>query len=301
MKKLLLCLFAITFLPELLSANTLNKELNLKNIDKLYKQRIISKNEYLNIKKDIYGIGKSKKNKPHLSFSSEKKKNYGLKNKDQKKLKKIINKFDLKQQDFVFTTEEIEELGKPKKLNFKDYPKTLQKKLSKQKHSFHAQAEQAGKILYSTFTRGPQYGQRYPGKMIQGMAMYEIFYADKLNKAKDALKRYNNDWSDPTEVIFKLKDNKDIDSLIGMNKGRKNMRNALGMSLKMSSEDAIKRFWVLGEFLDLGKPQKMAKHSTEIKKRKKLINDYKVEIAALKKTLEDAEKSESKEILAKDE
>ena len=29
------------------------------------------------------------------------------------------------------------------------------------------------------------------------------------------------------------------------------MRNALGMSLKMSSEDK-KRFWVLGEFLELG-------------------------------------------------
>ena len=35
------------------------------------------------------------------------------------------------------------------------------------------------------------------------------------------------------------------------------MRKALGMSLEMSTEDAIKRFWVLGEFLELGKPQKL--------------------------------------------
>ena len=61
MKKVLLCLLTITFLPELLSADTQNKESNLKNIDKLYKQRIINKNEYLNIKKNIYGINKSKK------------------------------------------------------------------------------------------------------------------------------------------------------------------------------------------------------------------------------------------------
>ena len=74
MKKILLCLLTITFLPELLSADTLNKESNLKNIDKLYKQRIINKNEYFSIKKDIYGINKSKTKKPNLSFSSDKNK-----------------------------------------------------------------------------------------------------------------------------------------------------------------------------------------------------------------------------------
>ena len=60
-----------------------------------------------------------------------------------------------------------------------------------------------------------------PEKMIKGMAMYEIFYAQKLYKAKDALTRYDNDWSKSNEKIFKFKDNADIDSLIGMNKGRK--------------------------------------------------------------------------------
>ena len=286
----------ITFLPELLSADTQNKESYLEDIDKLYKQRIINKNEYFSLKKDIYGINKSKK-KPNLSFSSDKNK----KKENQKQLKKLFIKDKLKDLVYIFSPEDIEELGKPKKLDYKDYPLTLQKELKKEKHSFHAQAEKAGKTLYQTFTRGPQYGQRHPGKMIKGMAMYEIFYAQKLYKAKDALKRYDNDWSKSNEKIFKFKDNADIDSLIGMNKGRKNMRKALGMSLEMSTEDAIKRFWVLGEFLELGKPQKLEKHSTEIKKRKKLINDYKVEIAALKKTLEDAEKSESKEILKKDE
>ena len=128
------------------------------------------------------------------------------------------------------------------------------------------------------------------------MAMYEIFYAQKLYKAKNALERYNNQWSNPKDILLKHKDSADINSLIGMNDGRKNMREALGMSLEMSSEDAIKRFWVLGDFLDLGNPQTLEKHSKEIKKRKKLINDYKVEIAALKKTLVDNEKSNFRKI-----
>ena len=292
MKKILFFLLAITFVPEFLSANTLNKESNLKNIDKLYKQRIISKNEYLNIKKDIYGINKSK-NKPHLSFYL-KRKNMA-KRKRPKQLKKLFSKVKLKDLVYIFSPEDIEELGKPKKLDYKDYPLTLQKELKKEKHSFHAQAEKAGKTLYKTFARGPQYGQRHPGKMIKGMAMYEIFYAEKLYKAKDALTRYDNDWSKPKEKIFKFKDNADIDSLIGMNKGRKNMRNALGIKIEETPEQAIQKFWTLGEFLDLGKPKTLEKHNVEIKKRKKLINDYKVEIAALKKTLEEEEKLKSKE------
>ena len=43
MKKLLLCLLAITFLPELLSADTLNKELNLKNIDNYINKELLIK------------------------------------------------------------------------------------------------------------------------------------------------------------------------------------------------------------------------------------------------------------------
>ena len=81
-----------------------------------------------------------------------------------------------------------------------------------------------------------------------------------------------------------------------MNKGRKNMRNALGIKIEETPEQAIQKFWTLGEFLDLGKPKTLEKHNVEIKKRKKLINDYKVEIAALKKTLEEEEKLKSKEI-----
>ena len=293
MKKLLLYLSFIILLPQFISAET--RKSNLENIDKLYKQRIINKNEYLSIKENIYETNKPKSKKKHLSYTSKNNK-LDLNKDDNKKLKKLFSKVKLNLKKYIFISEEIKELGQPKKLNYKDYPLTLQKELSKVKNSFHAQAQKAGKVLYKTFTRGPKYGQRHPGKMIKGMAMYEIFYAEKLYKAKKALNRYDNNWSDSKEIIFKYKDSADIDSLIGMNKGRENMRKALGLSLEMSSEDAIKRFWVLGEFLELGTPQKLEKTSNEIKIRKKLINDYKVEIAALKKTLEESEKSKSKEL-----
>lgn len=292
MKKIFFFIFFLVLAPQLLSANSSN----IKKIDKLLDQGIINKNEYLNIKGDIYGVKKSKNKKKNLNLLSKKKYKYKSKGNKEKKLKNLFKGIKFNILNIVFTSEEVNKLGKPKKIEFKDYPLSLQKVLKKEKHSFNAQSQKAGKILFKTFTRGPAYGQRHPGKMIKGMAMYEIFYAQKLYKAKNALERYNNQWSNPKDILLKHKDSADINSLIGMNEGRKNMREALGMSLEMSSEDAIKRFWVLGDFLDLGNPQTLEKHSKEIKKRKKLINDYKVEIAALKKTLVDNEKSNFRKI-----
>ena len=45
--------------------------------------------------------------------------------------------------------------------------------------------------------------------------------------------------------------------MLKLSKARKNMRNALGMSLETSPEEAIASFWALGEFLEKGKIKKI--------------------------------------------
>ena len=127
----------------------------------------------------------------------------------------------------------------------------------------------------------------------QAMAMYEIFYLGKLKENERYLVRYKKNW--PNDYGFrKKKDEVAIRSLKNLNKGRKNMREALGMNLETSTEDAVKRFWVLGEFLGLGQPKKLAKVDSELKKRKKLVNDYKLQITNLRKKLEEDEKKGNK-------
>ena len=64
------------------------------------------------------------------------------------------------------------------------------------------------------------------------------------------------------------------------------MREALGMSLDTPTDEAIKKFWLLGEFLDLGVPQKNEKVDPELEERQKLLDDYKFQIANLKKKLQ---------------
>ena len=70
------------------------------------------------------------------------------------------------------------------------------------------------------------------------------------------------------------------------------MREALGMNADTSTKEAIKKFWLLGEFLDLGKGVDKEKIDKDLKRRQKLLEDYKTQIANLKTKLEDELESE---------
>ena len=74
------------------------------------------------------------------------------------------------------------------------------------------------------------------------------------------------------------------------------MREALGMSLETPTKEAIKKFWLLGEFLEMGVPKEHGKIDPELKERQKLIDDYKFQIANLKKKLENDKEEETKKI-----
>ena len=146
--------------------------------------------------------------------------------------------------------------------------------------------------MYKNFSRSKSWAQRKPGNMIKSMAMYEVFYLGRLKRNKRNLERYKKNW--PNDYRKKKKDEAAIRSLKGMNKARKNMREALGMDLEVPIEDAIKRFWVLGEFLSLGEAKKLAKLSPEMKKRKNLIASYSLSISSLKEKLKMKEEKEKK-------
>ena len=72
-----------------------------------------------------------------------------------------------------------------------------------------------------------------------------------------------------------------------MNDGREKMRSALGMTLETPTEEAIKRFWTLGEFLNLGTPKKLGKLDGDMEKRKKLLQRYKSTVSKLNEKLEE--------------
>ena len=119
------------------------------------------------------------------------------------------------------------------------------------------------------------------------MAMYEVFYASRLYDTRKAIKRFKED--DYKKGLFskKKRDEDAIRSLFGMNDGRKNMRKALGMDMDTPAKEAIQKFWLLGEFLEMGEPIELEKLDKNLKKRKKLLQKYKAALNRLSEKLEE--------------
>ena len=62
------------------------------------------------------------------------------------------------------------------------------------------------------------------------------------------------------------------------------MRKALGMDLNISVDEAIERYWLMGEFLEKGEIKKQ-KVSKDIKKRNLLLVKYKKAVVDFKSSI----------------
>ena len=67
------------------------------------------------------------------------------------------------------------------------------------------------------------------------------------------------------------------------------------MTIETPSKEAINKFWLLGEFLDLGTGVKNKKLAKDLKQRQDKIANYRSQITKLKKKLQDDLKKEEDE------
>jgi len=169
------------------------------------------------------------------------------------------------------------------------------KKLLGCNNSLKCKGKKAGGELFKTFNRSKSYGQKNPGKMIKAMGMYEVFYASKLWYARKSIKRFKENEYKKGLFSKKKRDEEEIRSLFGINKGRISMREALGMNSDTPTKEAIKKFWLLGEFLDLGTGIDNEKLDKDLKERQELLEAYKLQISNLRKKLQDDEEKEENE------
>jgi hypothetical protein len=270
-------------------------------LSKLYQEGILTKEEFLKAEAKVSGIEKQSQKK-----QKAKKKIFRIGNVKTSKLdeekcipeeksgfKKIDGKRKYVKKKICISMQDIAELGIYQEFN--DYPEGMLKEF-KQCKKFICQSEIASRKMYVIFVqRTPVYHARHPEKMIHGMAWYEIFYLSKLKKTMRAIERYveykqgNYNYK---SKMSKGRDESEIDSLIKMNKGRKNMRKAMGLSLEDDLAKVLKRHWLLGDFLGNDQVKvKKAKINPEIKKRKELLIKYQ---AALKKYQNKLEEEKNK-------
>mgnify|MGYP006167594783 FL=1 len=163
----------------------------------------------------------------------------------------------------------------------KVYPAGMIESFGKGCKEFFCRAQKATKKMSIVFNRGSEYHQRHPGAQLYALAQFELYYLQQLKKNEKKIQKFIAAWPDK-------KHGKTIVSLIKLNKSREKMRKALGMDLNTSTEEAMKRYWIMGDFLEKGEIKKK-KINRDTKKREKLLAKYKKAVSIFNSALKDKE------------
>ncbi|MDA9624930.1 hypothetical protein N9S55_00930 [Candidatus Pelagibacter bacterium] len=177
-----------------------------------------------------------------------------------------VNTYAVEKKKPLTVVQEIKQLGvfaEPSK-----YPEGMIEFFSNGCKSFSCRADKATKKMALTFKRSKLYHQRKPGHQLYALAMFELFYLNELKKKEKRIEKFLLAWPE------KNKYGKEVISLIKLNRSKEKMRKSLGMDLNTSIEEAMERYWIMGDFLQRGEIKK-EKISKDIKKREKLLAKYK--------------------------
>ena len=251
MKQIFLIIFLTLFLFNISQGDeTSNKQKELETKIKLLEKEL----EIEKLKKELEEQKKaneSKKNGENLKSSN-------------KKQNKNIKKPTIIGDDDVL--KEVKLLG-----SFKEperYPESFKEEFFKGCKKFSCIGRKSTENMSKVFAKSQKYNLKNPGNQIKGMALFEIYYLNVLRKNEKKIDIFLENW--PTEK----KKTKEIIKLIKLNKSREKMRNALGMDLNTSVEDAIEIYSIMANFLNMGTPKEQ-KISKELKLRNKFLEDYK--------------------------
>ena len=261
MKKILGILvlgFCIIFYSDSFSAT---KKEKIDEIDKMFVSGLLSKEECIKFKKVILGTDSEP------SCEDTKTKSLTIKNPSSVKEPFTV----------IYQVKALGIFTEPV-----HYPIGMLKFFGNNCKKFHCRATKATKKMANTFKRTSIYHQRHPGAQLYAMAMFELFYQQKLKKNQKKIEKFLVSWPD------KRKYGKTVVSLIKLNKSREQMRKALGMDLNTSVEEAMERYWVMGDFLEKGEIKKQ-KISKDIKKRGLLLAKYKKAVVDFKSSIQNQE------------
>ncbi len=273
---------------------------DIKEITELYKEGLLTKEEFSKAKAKILGIEKQsekeQKAKNKLKAKEKKKRikeearkaklkakederKAKIKAKSQTKKKLTKTKVSSSQSDPLTVIDHVKALGTFKEPS--SYPEGMKETFGNCK-TFYCIQSKATKKMGKIFSRTSVYYDRHPGAQLYGMAFFEVFYLQKLKKEKSKIEEFIANWPD------KNKHAKSIVALLKTNKSRKKMREALGMDLNTSVEEAMERFWLMGDFLEQGEVKKK-KVNKDIKKRGALLAKYKKSVGSFNSAIKKLE------------
>tara|TARA_B100002003_G_scaffold97658_1_gene90920 strand:- start:191 stop:2011 length:1821 start_codon:yes stop_codon:yes gene_type:complete len=107
--------------------------------------------------------------------------------------------------------------------------------------------------------------EKYPQNMMKAMAYFEVYYLQTLKEKELSISRFK-------DQNYNSNDLSSLNTVLSLNKARKSMREAVGLSLEDTPEEAIKRFWLMNDYLSKGKIKTITIENNVLKKKKKTID-----------------------------
>ena len=172
--------------------------------------------------------------------------------------------------------DDLVDIGSFEKIDFSPkgmFPETV--------NSFHKKQAIANKKFIKIFITQKGLMEKYTDRVILGMAYFEYFYMQQLKENKKSLEVFQAKYPNINAAT-----KRNLKKLYGLNKAKKSMREALGLSLNDSPEVAIKRYYTLYKLLNQAEI-KTVKISKEDKKSIKIHNKISKNISKLKSLIED--------------
>ena len=114
----------------------------------------------------------------------------------------IIPTFTAKSKEITETktvVETVKELGSFKKPTRN--PKSMEKMFNPGCKVFFCRQRVATQKMAEIFNRKPIYFERYPGAQLHGMAMFELFYQQRLREDQRKIEKFINSWPDKKKYL----------------------------------------------------------------------------------------------------
>ncbi|MBD1155643.1 hypothetical protein IDG96_00270 [Pelagibacterales bacterium SAG-MED16] len=155
--------------------------------------------------------------------------------------------------------EDYEKFGKFKKIN--DTPQGM---FPESEDTFFKKQKISKEKFIETFITRKGQMDKYTQNVVLGMGYFEFFYMQQLKEKKRSLATFKKKYPKINAAT-----KKNIIQIYGLNKARKTMRDALGLTLDNTPEEAIARYYTLYKLLNQANLIEIKLSKEEIKQIKK--------------------------------
>jgi len=172
--------------------------------------------------------------------------------------------------------EDLDQFG-----NFKEINYAPDGMFPEKANTFYKKQIISQKEFIKIFVKQKGLMEKYTDRVILGMAHFEFFYMQQLKENEKSINKFKDKYP---EIGAYTK--KNIKKIYGLNKAKKSMREALGLSLNDDVNVAIQRYYVLYKLLNQAEI-KTIKLSKKEKSKRKLHSNISKNISKLKSLIED--------------